>query len=309
MEVDSLIPPTLITARDGFEAANRAWIAIREASVAPEAAARHARTRIAELDQEIDELLGAVLADAALADLPDAAGARMSAEAIAEAERRLGELRAERDGPHPMLGAGAAAVRAIQGRITAAAAGVAEAARVFVAENRRFIVGLDAEFAGDVGRLVLPQLFRKWCGIADGLRHVGMLGTLDGLTIATPGGAMVVHKGCYRDPELGQAVDWKVQWKTAPALVALNRKLAELRTAVAGAVAAINLAERQRQQAADAGHRQANVIRQQAYRPAPVTSERVTPATTQLEREARPRPPEPASFTVRTGGAPAPARP
>ena len=42
MEVDSIIPPTLITARDGFEAANRAWIAIREASVAPEAAARRA---------------------------------------------------------------------------------------------------------------------------------------------------------------------------------------------------------------------------------------------------------------------------
>ncbi len=109
MEVDSIISLFLIMAKDGFEAANRAWIAIREASVAPEAAARHARTRIAELDQEIEDLLGAVLADEALADLPDAAGARMSAKEIAAAERRLGELRAERDGPHPMLGAGAAA--------------------------------------------------------------------------------------------------------------------------------------------------------------------------------------------------------
>ncbi|HEY3909455.1 MAG TPA: hypothetical protein VGM07_06150 [Stellaceae bacterium] len=286
------IPQPLLAARAALEAAKARQTAIAGAASAIGAERAAAVARRAELARR----RGAILKEKALLKAVIVGDVRMTARDIAAAERELAALTAEHDQLQHKAEEAEAGQLALAEEIAAAGAEVLDAARAFVQEHRRLDTELGAEFARDVGRLAMPDLFREWGAVG---AH-GIDRRLAGLTVAAFGGvawdgcsdmgAPVLHLGVYRDPELGGA-DWKNSWRSDPALVARHGAFAELRTLLQRAEAMIAADKQQRAMAAERERLAEQKRRQAAYHPVPVNRIAYAPAMTRQEMEPRTPPP------------------
>lgn len=304
------IPKTLIAAKTALEATIANEQAIVRAAAAGAGAVQAATGRIPELDREIERLQGALIADDALAGIAAAGDARMTAEQRLTTEAEFDELRAERDDLAQKSAAGEVAARALQDKIAERGAETLAARRALADEMRRFLRSLEAEFAVDVGRLVLPELFRKWAAITAGVRYSAISTSLAAMQIGVPGAAApILFQGCYREPA----------GETDRSLVTLQQQLAEIAAACGNPYTIESEIKRQRHEAQTRANEADNRRRAAEYHRANVSYERVAPAMTRQEREAaeqrraqgRPdyEPYVPQNVTPRIGGTPAPARP
>lgn len=162
------IPQFLLAASAAFEAAKARQAAIAGAASTIGAEGAAAVARRAEIGAEIARRRGAILKEKALLKAAIVGDVRMTARDIAAAERELTALAAECDQLQSKIEEAEAGRLALADEIAAADAEVLAAARAFVAEHRRLDAELAIEFARDVGRLVLPELLRKWSAVGDG---------------------------------------------------------------------------------------------------------------------------------------------
>jgi hypothetical protein len=312
------IPKSLLAAKEAAEAALASRDAIRQASAQNAVEVASAGPRIADLDREIEGLHGTVLADAALARVPAATASRMSPKALAETEQRLAAARAERDQLQQKSQEAGAAAGALQAAFADQSAKVIEAGSVFVKEKHQFIVALGAEFGRDVVCLILPELFKKWFPIAEGIGHFGIVNGLKGmgLTIAPYSGDPILFQGSYRDPDRGEMIDAKAAWRAELPLIAQHRALAEIAALDQRMTSMIAAAETQRREQAERDYQADYRRRQQGYHPVPVNrSSGGQPQTRQEQERAAVTKihigsdwPE-RNYEERIGGTPPPARP
>ena len=302
------IPRSLIAAKTALDAAIANEAALASAAAAG-AGAASAATRLPELDQEIERLNGIILADDALAGIAGAAAARLSAEARLTAEADLDARRAERDDVAQKARAGEAAARALQAKIAESAAEKLAARRILAKEMRRFLVALEAEFAGDVGNMLLPALYRKWSAITAGVRFSPISICLATMQIGVPGAAApILLQGCYRGP--AGETDWLKAWREDRTLVALQQQLAEIAAACGNPYALEHTIRMKRHEEQSRANDAENRRRQAEYQRANVSHERVAPAMTSQEREAAEQAARHGrqpfsggqSYTLRTGG-------
>lgn len=290
------IPQFLLAASAAFEAAKARQAAIAGAASTIGAEGAAAVARRAEIGAEIARRRGAILKEKALLKAAIVGDVRMTARDIAAAERELTALAAECDQLQSKIEEAEAGRLALADEIAAADAEVLAAARAFVAEHRRLDAELAIEFARDVGRLVLPELLRKWSAVGDGRidQRLASLSIANFSGVTWDGcsdiGAPVLHMGIYRDPELG-GVDWKNSWRSDPDLVARHGALAGLRTLRQRAEAMIAADKEQRAMTAEREKLAEQRRRQAAYRPAVVNTVRHAPAMTRQEFEGHAPPP------------------
>ncbi|HZL59169.1 MAG TPA: hypothetical protein VFC38_05670 [Stellaceae bacterium] len=184
-----------------------------------------ALSRIDELEGSVEKLHGELLADEALSGVAD--DLRMTAEARADAAKRLSAARAELEALQQTALRSKAGTRALQA-ISADDSEFETAAGRYLKGVDQFSGDLCREFHRDVIRLPLPALFARWFAIASGFGHLGIIECLNELKILPLLGGAILAQGQYYDPDTGAAVDFKAAWRTDPALVALNKSLAEL---------------------------------------------------------------------------------
>lgn len=118
-----------------------------------------------------------------------------------------------------------------------------DAAAVFVRKRRAFVFGLGDAYWSDVANLPLPQLFCRWLAIGDGLGLRHMIEQLHAMRLALRNGLL------FPAVTTGAPGDDLWNWKCDPALVELNRQLAEITTLFRRAAAVLDaeLEERRRQ--------------------------------------------------------------
>jgi hypothetical protein len=209
----------------------------------------------------------------------------------AAAERSVTELRAERATLLQKTEGTDAGRRALAAKIHAATAEAVAAGKMLIRENLRLAEALAPEFARDIGRLPLPELFAKRVGIDSpfppAFAHLGAFGTafqhliglrgddgrFCGLQIASLVGAeAVLFRGQYRDPDRGgEVIDWGGLWRGDPASVALNQQLAGIGDALRRAKRLIAREEEVQRARAEAERRLDQQRRQSEYYPVPVS--------------------------------------
>jgi len=215
------LPQSLLDAQAAVEAHLEREGAISRKQRETLSAGEQAGARMATLDRKIGELKDILLEDDVLAGLP--AAARMAATVRAATEKQIAASIAERADLASQFEQSVAGSAALSRVAAERAQDLPALAKTYLAEWKAFRAAVWGELHRDVAALTLPELFRKWFCIAEGLMFFGMMERLNEVRIIGPGA--ILGQGQYHDPDTGTVIDWRWTWRSDPALIALNQSL------------------------------------------------------------------------------------